>query len=170
MRSIDLASALFGPLAALSLTVTPAAAQAASENDKAATREADAADGIAETLRNPQIQATAAATVAILGEVMLDMPIGPLVQALDEVIDRAAANTGTQAPERSDIASDATVRDLAGPAGDRLAVELAERVPQAMDAAAGMSSAAQRMVPVLQEAAGRIRRSLPTRLPTLQRD
>lgn len=160
-------------MAALSIAATPAAAQEAADAD-APARQLPPAEEFAEQLRDPQLQATVTATVAILGEVMLDMPVGPLVQAMDHAVDRMAEETGTDAPERTDISPGATLRDMIGPGGDRMTTELAERVPQAMDAAAGMSGAVARIIPVLQDMAEKMKRALPARLParlpTLRRD
>lgn len=132
----------------------------------------DAADDaeLADALRDPQTQATASATVAILGEVMLDLPVGPLVEAMDGAVDRVAEQAGTPAPPRPEIAPDASLRDMLGPQGDRLSVELAERVPQAMDAAAGVAGATERTAPVLQDLGERLKRALPVRLPFLRQD
>lgn len=164
MRAIRSIPLMFGPLAALGLAATPASAQ---ESDEA---EVVVAEDLSETLRDPQVQATATATVAILGEVLLDMPVGPLVEAMDEAVDKLARETGTETPPRKDVDPDATLRDMLGPDGDRVSVELAERVPQAMDAAAGMTGAIEAALPKLKEAAERMKRSLPARLPVLSRD
>lgn len=159
------------PLAALAAFSTPAQAQEAVDGDTLATEApAPSAEEFAEKLRDPALQSAMSATIAILGEVMLDAPVGSLVQAMDGALDRVAEEAGTAAPKRSDIAPDATLRDMLGPDGDRLTTELAERVPQAMNAAAGMSGAIERMVPVLQDMAERMKRALPARLPTLRRD
>ncbi len=150
-------------LAACALSTTPVIAQ-----DADADSEAQTAGEFADALRDPQTQATVTAAVAILGEVMLDLPIGPLVSAMDEAVDRAAEQAGTSAPPRPELAPDASLRDMLGPQGDRLTVELAQRVPQAMDAAAGMAGAARQAVPVLQDLAERLKRALPAGLPVMR--
>lgn len=153
------------PVALLAAANTPAMAQDAAPADEAT----DASD-IAATLRDPQVQATATATAAILGEVLLDLPVGPLVQAMDEAVDRLAEETGTEAPARTEVAPDATLRDMLGPKGDKVATELATRVPQAMDAAADMAGAVEEMRPALEELGERMKRALPARLPVPRRD
>ena len=97
MRAIRSIPLLFGTLAALGLAASPASAQESDET------ETTAAEDLSETLRDPQVQATATATVAILGEVLLDMPVGPLVEAMDEAVDKIAREAGTEAPPRKDV-------------------------------------------------------------------
>jgi hypothetical protein len=156
---------LLGPLATLAFAASPVSAQSATGSASEAS-----AHELSDTLRDPQVKATVAATVAILGEVMLDLPVGPLVEAMDEAVARVAEETGTAVPADRAVDPDATLRDVLGPDGDRLTTRLAERVPQAMDTAAGLSEAAEAMVPRLRDAAERLKRTLPARMPVLSRD
>ena len=81
-----------------------------------------------------------------------------------------ADEAGTQAPARSEVAPDATLRDLVGPQGDRMATELATRVPQAMEAAAEVAVAVEKAKPALGKLAAKMKRALPANFPSFPRD
>lgn len=93
---------------------------------------------VIEKMEDPVVQAGVAGMLAALSEAMLDMPIGPLVEA----IERADG-------EPTGLEEDATIRDLAGPEAEDLPAEMAERVPEMMDAASGMARGFEAMMPML---------------------
>lgn len=157
------------PFVALALIGTPALAQDAAPTDDSATAPVESSD-VVSTLRDPQVQATATAAAAILGELLLDVPVGPLVAVMDDTVDRLADEAGTQPPARTEVAPDATLRDLVGPQGDRMATELATRVPQAMEAAAEVAVAVEKAKPALGKLAAKMKRALPANFPSFPRD
>ena len=125
MRAIALTTA-----ATLAVLAMPAAAQDAEPDT-------DLAPVIAQ-MSDPAFQDTMAVMIGSLGEVLLDMTIGPLAEA----VERAGGEPTGYGP-------DARVRDVAGPDAQDLPAELAARTPQMMDAASGMARSLEAMMPVL---------------------
>ena len=111
------------------------------------------AQELTERLSDPELQERMAQMAGILAETLMDMPVGPMVEAMAEVSDDI---------ERPDIAPDARVRDLVGPDADGATAEIAEKLPQMLDAMAGMAGAMETMMPHLREMAARLSQELPT--------
>lgn len=137
-------------IAAASLAVAaplPALAQDAQESPLAAAVEA---------MDDPAMQEQVGLMAAMLVGAMMEMEVGPLMQA-------AAEMSGEEA---SPVDRRARVRDLLGPdlAADAPA-RVAERVPQMMGAMATMAGAFERMLPELRSMAERLPADLPRRLP-----
>ncbi len=101
---------------------------------------------MSEKLADPAFQAQAAAIAQVLIGSMLELPIGPLADAMDEA-------TGG---EGSEIDPDARVRDLA-PGAEALPEQVAERLPEAMTAMSAMSEGVHAMLPALRDMAERMR-------------
>lgn len=137
MRRLILAAALL-PLAA------PAAA-AEPEGDL---------DNMAQVLGDPARQEALAGALGTMAEVILDLPLAPIIGPLAE----AAGE------DPRDIDPDATLRKVSPGAGE-VPRQIERQLPRAMGAMAGMSGAFAMMLPQLREAAERIREALPADLP-----
>lgn len=133
MRRLTLAFALL-PLAA------PAAASD-TERDL---------DRVARTMADPVRQETLARTIGAMAEVLLDLPLAPIMAPLAEA---AGEDPRTVDP-------DATLRKISPAAGD-VPRQIERQLPRAMDAMAGMSGAFAALLPQLREAADRVRTALP---------
>lgn len=112
--------------------VSLAAQEVASESE---SRVANLSD----RLSDPAEQERIAGMVDAMGEILLAMPVGPLMEALSEA-------TGEDGP---DIDRNATVRDLAGPRADRLPAEIANKVPPMMGMMGAMARSMDAMRPML---------------------
>ena len=128
----------------------PASAQIETiDPDMAADQPADSAD-LADRLADPAVQQQLTTTVAVLGDVLLDLPLAPLAKAL--------ADAGVEAAD--EIPGDTTLRKLA-PGTTGLQDEVAERMPQMMGAMARMAKGMNAMMPALRDMAAQARRALP---------
>ena len=123
----------------LALVSGPALAQPAPEE---APVETEAFDRMAEKLSDPEMQRTLAAGLAMMSDVLLDMPLAPVIAPLAEA-------TGQ---DISDIPPDASLRDLAPESGD-IARRIERDMPRAMDRMADMSAAFAAMMPALADMA-----------------
>ena len=137
MRRLILASALL-PLAA------PAAA---AQSDPALDR-------MARTLGDPVRQQAMARAMGAMAEVLLDIPLAPIIGPL--------AEAAGEDPRRID--PDATLRKISPGAGE-VPRQIERQLPRAMGAMAGMSGAFAGLLPQLREAAERIRAALPAERP-----
>lgn len=133
MRRLILAAALL-PLA------TPALA---AEPDPALDR-------MARTLGDPARQQAMARAVGAMAEVLLDLPLAPIMGPL--------AEAAGEDPRRVD--PDATLRKMAPEAGE-MPRRIERVLPRAMGAAAGMSGAFAGLLPQLRDIAERMRAALP---------
>lgn len=110
--------------------------------------------GIAEAtamLENPDTQEQAGLMAAALVGALLEMPVGQLAEALGEM-----DGTNTVVVDR-----DARVRDLLGEGVNGAPQKVAERLPQVMEAMAGMAGALEQMMPALRDMAARLPQDLP---------
>ena len=99
---------------------------------------------LAESLRDPQTQAQLASTLGALSQVLLNLPVAPFVEAMEQA-------TGETADDL-DLDPDATVRDIA-PDAERLPEAIESELPRAMDRMAGMGDAMQTLLPALRDLA-----------------
>ena len=108
---------------------------------------------LAERLGDPAEQDRVAATVHVLGEVLLGLPVGQMANALAE----AAGDEDFQADPR------ATLGELAGPGSRQVPAKVAERVPQMMGMLAGLVEGMEAMRPALADLSKTLREraSLP---------
>ena len=138
------------PLLAAALIAAAAPLPAMAQDDSSAAI-AEAADA----MRDPAMQEQAGLMAAALVGVLLEMPVGPLMEA-------AAKAGGTENP---DVDPHATVRDMLGPQAADAPEMVAERMPQMLDAMAGMAGAMggamEAMMPQLRDLAERLPRRLP---------
>ncbi|MCK9541617.1 MAG: hypothetical protein M0R03_06250 [Novosphingobium sp.] len=125
--------------------VAPAAAQ---DGGRSQSRAAE----IGKTLADPGAQIAVTAALAGLMEAVLDLKVGPLA--------RAAGNASGD-PELRDMPPDASLRDVAGPGGDRLQQKIARETPRMMASMAGMAGALDEMMPQLRAMARRMRDAIP---------
>ena len=111
-------------------------------------------DRMARTLGDPTRQAAMARAVGAMAEVLLDIPLAPIIGPLAE----AAGE------DPRDIDPDATLRKVS-PAAGEVPRQIERQLPRAMGAMAGMSGALAGMLPQLREATERMRDALPVALP-----
>ena len=133
-------------LAALALPATLLAAPApalARAEDRAPPELSGAIAEMADPARQQQVAAMAAAMAGML----LEMPVGPMLQSM--------ARMAGEDPEAIDPAT--RVADLAGPQAGEMPDEIAARVPEMMGSKAAMAGALEAMLPQLREMA----RNLP---------
>ena len=151
MRKLALVS-----LAALALPAAPAIAQAAPEAHAPDTYEVEtgesAAGRLAEKLRDPATQDRLAGMVAVMSEVLLDLPLAPMAEAVAEA----------SGEDPADIDPDMTLRDMA-PGADGLQDEIAEELPRMMDTMGTMAGAFETMLPALREMAERMEGAMEDR-------
>lgn len=141
------------PLACLA---APAAAQEAIEPVdpdfayEPSEAETESLDRMAVALSDPARQQALAETLAVLSEVLLDLPLAPIIEPLAEA---AGEDPGGIDP-------DTTLRSIA-PGADDVSEEIRENLPQAMDRLAKVSGGLAAMVPALRAMADRIEEALP---------
>lgn len=102
---------------------------------------------LVERLEDPAEQQRVAGMLGAMGEVLLSLPIGPMMEAM-------AKATGDPDP---DVDPSTTVRDLAGPEAEDLPEEIADKVPQMMGMMAGMVEGLDAMRPMLEAMAETMR-------------
>lgn len=141
MRRIILATTAL-PLAMLA---APALAQ-----DYAPPAEPEALDRMAESLSDPIRQAQFAATLAAVTEIVLDIPLAPLVAPLAEAVGEPTTR----------VDPDLTLRRMA-PRSDTLSRDIQDNLPRAMDRMAGVSGSLSALVPALRNMAAQLESVLP---------
>lgn len=137
MRRLILAAALL-PLA------TPAAAQDTQGE----------LDSVARTMGDPVRQEAMARALGTMAEVLLDLPLAPILGPL--------AEAAGEDPRSVD--PDTTLRKVSPGASD-VPRQIEQELPRAMSGIAGMSGAIASTLPALREAAERMREALPYDLP-----
>lgn len=101
---------------------------------------------LSERLSDPATQEHLASTIAVLGEVLLDLPLAPIIEPMAEIAGR----------DPDSVDPDLTLRKMNPEAGD-IAARAATRLPQAMDAMAAMAGSIEAMAPALDMMADRLR-------------
>ncbi len=137
MRRLILSAALL-PLAA------PAAAQDVGPE----------LDRMARTMGDPARQEAMARAIGTMTEVLLDIPLAPIIGPIAEAAGENPRN----------VDPDATLRKMSPGAGE-VSRAIERELPRAMGAMAGMSGALASTIPALREAAERMREALPYDLP-----
>lgn len=107
-------------------------------------------DQMARTLGDPARQDAMARALGAMAEVLLDLPLAPIIGPLAE----AAGEDSRR------VDPDATLRKMS-PAAGEVPRQIERQLPRAMGAMAGMSGAFGGMIPKLREAAERMRDALP---------
>lgn len=107
----------------------------------------DSLSTLAEKLDDPVEQERLATMMGAMGEALMALPVGPMMQAMERA-------TGEDAP---DVAPDTTLGELAGPDAERLPGEIAEKLPEMMGMMAGMADTFEAMVPMMEAMAETMR-------------
>jgi hypothetical protein len=140
LRSAVLASAAF----AFAVAPMPAMAR----DEPAATGRAAE---ITAKLNDPMTQYAIAGMLSAMSKALLDMPVAPMVDAVEKASGRRPGN----------LPRDARVADLAGTDQDKLREQIVEHVPRAMAALGALATAAEAMTPELERMARTMRESMP---------
>lgn len=130
------AAAMLAPLPALAHEDTPQRSRAGE---------------LAEKLNDPLTQYAVAGMVSAMSKALLDMPVEPLVKAMEQASGRRVGNLPDQA----------TMGDLAGADRARVRDEIVTQVPRAMAAMGALAGAAEAMTPQIEDMARRVRESTP---------
>lgn len=101
-------------------------------------------------LSDPERQREVALMARAISEVLLDLPVAPLMEAMGQI-------AGEEAPM---VGPGTTLRSLAPQAG-RVPEEIERNLPRAMDAVSAMAGAAEIMLPQLRELAERLEETIP---------
>ena len=124
-------------LAAVPFALSPLPATA---QDQASTPADPAMEEMTDRMSDPVEQEKMAAMVNVMGQVLMELPVGPLLDAVAQM-------PGADVPQ---VEEGATMRDLAGPDADRLPGEISEKVPMMMGMLSGMLEGLSAMRPVLE--------------------
>lgn len=100
---------------------------------------------LSQRLSDPVVQEELATTVAVLGEILLDMPLAPIVEPMAEMAGRDADS----------VDPDLTLRKMNPEASD-VPARIARDLPQMMEAMASMAGSFEAMRPALREMAERL--------------
>lgn len=139
-------------LPALALAVPlPLAAQSA---DEPVTEEQESLSDMTDKLSDPQNQQQAAMMLRAMSEVLLDMPVAPMMNAMRE----AGRDMGGE--DMPEVAPDTTLRSMA-PDAARVPEEIERNVPRAMEAMSKMAGAMETMMPALRDMARQMKERLP---------
>ena len=108
-------------------------------------------DRMARTMGDPARQVAMARAVGTMAEVILDLPLAPILGPL--------AEAAGEDPHSVD--PDTTLRKVSPGAGD-VPRQIERQLPRAMGAIAGMSGAFADLIPQLREVAERVREAMPS--------
>jgi hypothetical protein len=101
-------------------------------------------------LSDPATQAEVALMAQAMGEILLDMPVAPLIDAADQIAGK---------PVAPDIDRNARVADVVGPDARRAPAMMAERIPAMMGAMATLAQSFEALAPQMRELARRMPRA-----------
>lgn len=144
---------LIFPVLVTAAFVAPASllAQDASDETIVALEERESPfSKMAERMRDPENQRQMALMLRTMSEVLLDMPLAPLMNSVGEI-------AGEDAPR---VDPDATLRSVA-PEADRVPEEIEKNLPRALDTMGSMADAFEQMMPALEQMAERLRDAAP---------
>lgn len=96
-------------------------------------------------LSDPATQDQMATSIAVLGEILLDLPLAPIVDPIAQAAGRAPGS----------VDPDLTLRKMNPEAGD-VAARAATQLPRAMDAMAAMAGSIESLRPALRDMADRL--------------
>lgn len=114
--------------------------------------------GLAERLSDPATQDEIAATVSVLSEILLDLPLAPLIEPLAE------ATADVADLPRRPVDPDLTLRRMSPRAGE-VAQRVARDLPRTMDRMADASDGIAALIPALRDAFRQIEESVASSLP-----
>lgn len=153
----------------LALFAAPVAAQADADMradtaivmpdfDAAAPDSETPLESLSQRLSDPRTQNEVAATVAVLSEILLDMPLAPLIEPL------AKATADAADVPRRPVDPDLTLRRMSPRAGD-VTARVARELPRAMDRMADASDGLAALLPVLRDAVRTLEDRVESTLP-----
>ena len=139
-------------LAAASLAAIAAPMPAFAQDTEAALQVEESVElaDLTDKLSDPERQREVALMARAISEVLLDLPVAPLMEAMGQI-------AGEEAPM---VGPGTTLRSLAPQAG-RVPEEIERNLPRAMDAVSAMAGAAEIMLPQLRELADRLEETIP---------
>ena len=139
-------------LAAASLAAVAAPMPAFAQDTEAALQAEESVElaDLTDKLSDPERQREVALMARAISEVLLDLPVAPLMEAMGQI-------AGEEAPM---VEPGTTLRSLAPQAG-RVPEEIERNLPRAMDAVSAMAGAAEIMLPQLRELAQRLEETIP---------
>ena len=105
---------------------------------------------MAERMQDPEKQREMALMLRTMSEVLLDLPLAPLMNSMNEI-------AGEEAPK---VDPDATLRSVA-PAAGRVPEQVEKNLPRALDAMGSMAEAFETMMPALKDMAERMKDAAP---------
>jgi len=103
-----------------------------------------------ERMQDPEKQREMALMLRTMSEVLLDLPLAPLMNSMSEI-------AGEEAPK---VDPDATLRSVA-PAAGRVPEQIEKNLPRALDAMGSMAEAFETMMPALKDMAERMKDAAP---------
>ena len=115
-------------------------------------------ESLSQRLSDPRTQSEVAATVAVLSEILLDMPLAPLIEPL------ARATADAADVPRRPVDPDLTLRRMSPRAGD-VTARVARELPRAMDRMADASDGLAAFLPVLRDAVRTLEDRVESALP-----
>ena len=136
---------LLAPVALIAAAALPASAFAQDAAD------AEGLSHMAEQMGDPARQQEMAMMMEAMTEIMLDLPIAPMAEAMAQATGR----------DPGSVDPDMTLRKVAPDAG-RLPRDIADNTPRAMQAMSGMARGFERMLPALRQMAEQMERTLPS--------
>jgi len=153
----------------LALFAAPVAAQADADMradtaivlpdfDAAAPDSETPLESLSQRLSDPRTQSEMAATVAVLSEILLDMPLAPLIEPL------AKATADAADVPRRPVDPDLTLRRMSPRAGD-VTARVARELPRAMDRMADASDGIAALLPVLSDVVRTLEDRVESALP-----
>ena len=139
-------------LAAASLAAIAAPMPVFAQDTEAALQVEESVElaDLTDKLSDPERQREVALMARAISEVLLDLPVAPLMEAMGQI-------AGEEAPM---VGPGTTLRSLAPQAG-RVPEEIERNLPRAMDAVSAMAGAAEIMLPQLRELAERLEETIP---------
>lgn len=153
---------LAAPAAAEADTTTPDASPEGAivlpDFDAPASAPETPLESLTQRLSDPRTQGEIAATVSVLSEIMLDLPLAPLIEPLAN-----ATADATDLPRRR-IDPGLTLRRMSPRAGE-VTARVARELPGAMDRMADAGDGIAALIPVLRNAARRIEGRIEGALP-----
>ena len=114
--------------------------------------------GLSEKLSDPATQDEIAATVSVLSEILLALPLAPLIEPLAE------ATADVADLPRRPVDPDLTLRRMSPRAGE-VAQRVARDLPRTMDRMADASDGIAALIPALRDAVRQIGERVETSLP-----
>jgi len=132
----------------LALALAPVPALASDDSAMAAK-----AGEIAAKLNDPLTQYAIAGMLSAMTKALLDMPVAPMVDAVEQASGKRVGN----------LPRDARVADLAGTDQAEVREKIVDTVPRAMSAMGALAGTLEAMAPQLEEMTRTMRDSLPQR-------